>query len=69
MPKSGKLKVALEFDLHDGSDTFGNFCKALIEGGFQDAVKQMGNELLKEAKRRNLPIADEFVMPVEIKKL
>jgi hypothetical protein len=69
MPKSGKLKVALEFDLHDGSDAFGNFCKALVAGGFQDAVKQMGNELLKEAKRRNLPIADEFVMPVEIKKL
>ena len=58
--KKNKLTLTMQFDMADGSDSFGKFCKALIDGGFEDAVRLMGKELLKEAKRRKLPIVKEL---------
>jgi hypothetical protein len=58
--KNGKLTMTVQFDLRDSADTFGKFCKALLDGGFEDVVRQMAQALLKEAKRRKLPLAAEI---------
>ena len=58
--KISKLKMTVQFDLSDNAKTFGRFCKALIDGGFEDVVRGIAKELLAEAKRRNLPIAKEL---------
>jgi hypothetical protein len=58
--KKGKLTLTIQFDPKDGSDSFGRFCKALMDGGFEDVVREMGKRLVAEAKRRKLPVVKEL---------
>jgi hypothetical protein len=58
--QKGKMTLMIQFPVADKADTFGRFCKALIDGGFEDVVRAMGKKLIQEAKRRKLPIVKEL---------
>jgi hypothetical protein len=56
--EEGNIEITLTLNIADGS--MKRFFAALLEGGFEPLVRSMAQEILDEAKRRKLPIADEL---------
>jgi hypothetical protein len=61
-----ELTLTIKFNL--SGDSFGNFCKALVAGGFENQVREIGKLVLAEARLRKLPIADEMIRVIEAKR-
>jgi hypothetical protein len=57
------LTVTLRFDLKDNS--FGLFCEALLNGGFEETARALATGLLEEGKRRKVPVAFELEAAIQ----
>ena len=65
MAKSAAKKpLTMTFELDTSREgwerEFRRFVAALLDAGFREAVRGLGLQLLKEAKKRKLPIAAEL---------
>lgn len=54
----GTVEISFQLNVEDG--TMKRFMAALMAGGFEDDVRALAVELMEEAKRRKLPVADEL---------
>lgn len=60
--KKGQLKVTFTIDWNapGGEEQFANLIQMMINGGYREEVKKLAQELVAEAKKRNLPCVQEM---------
>ena len=59
-----RIKVALNFDF-ETVEQFSELCGFLAKNGYKDALKELGEQLLKKAEQRDLSVSPEMI---ELKK-
>jgi len=55
-----RIKVALNFDF-DTVEQFSNFYGVLADNGYKDALKALGDQLLKKAEQGDLSVSPEMI--------
>jgi len=54
------MRIELQFDISEGTASVSLFLAMMMDNGYAEQVRQCAQQLLAEAEKRNLPIADKL---------
>jgi hypothetical protein len=63
---SKTMKLQIEFDTSEGTEEVSRFLGLMMDAGYEPQVRECAKQLLAEAEKRGLPIAQRLKAAIEL---